>query len=107
MIQARNLDLATLRRGTAQSATATYTATTPGFYTFRANINTNKYGSSVTATVNSTIVWRCQWNSYIANYNVQFDEEILLLAGDTITVAVANDASVSNLNFRPLIAQTS
>lgn len=107
VIQARNLNLATLRRGTAQSATATYTATTPGFYTFRANINTNKYGSSVTATVNGTIVWRCQWNSHIANYNVQFDEEILLLAGDTITVAVANDASVSNLNFRPLIAQTS
>lgn len=107
VIQARNLDLSTLRRGTAQSATATYTATTPGFYTFRANINTNKYGSSATATVNGTIVWRCQWNSYTANYNVQFDEEILLLAGDTITVAVANDASVSNLNFRPLIAQTS
>ena len=99
--------MTTLRRGTVQSATATYTATTPGFYTFRANINTNKFGSTVTAKVNNEIVWRGQWNAYIANYNVQFDEEILLLAGDTIAITTANDASASNYQFRPLIAQSS
>lgn len=102
-IGSQNIDFTTFTRGTMQTLSSdTFTAPSVGFFSFKAIINTNVYGSSATVKINNVEVWRFQWNSYIANYNCQLQDELLVFPGDVITTSVANSASWDYRKFTPL-----
>lgn len=101
-LPANNVDFSRLRRGAFTGVGANFTAPTAGYYIFRANISTSNFGSSATATVNGSILWRAQWNGPLGEYNMQFDQTIFLLAGDNIVVSTTNSATTSNYGFAPV-----
>jgi hypothetical protein len=101
-LSANNVDFSRLRRGAFVAAGANFIAPTAGYYIFRANISTSNFGSSATATVNGSILWRAQWNGPLGEYNMQFDQTLFLLAGDSIVVSTTNGAVTSNYGFAPV-----
>lgn len=102
-VVAKNIDFTTFVRGAIQNVSSnTFTAPSVGFFSFKTIINTNTYGSSATVKINNAEVWRFQWNAYIANYNCQLQDELLVFPGDVIVTSVTNNASWDYRRFTPL-----
>lgn len=79
-----------------------WTAPSNGIVYFIGNVDTAKYGSSVTVSLGGVPVWRTIWNVDVQNYNWDVSGNVLVRDGDSVTFATSNGGRWSSRIFVPI-----
>lgn len=79
-----------------------WTAPSNGIVYFIGNVDTTKYGSSITVSIAGTPVWRTIWNVDAQNYNFDTSGNILVRDGDSVTFATSKGGRWLSRIFVPI-----
>lgn len=82
--------------------TNSWKAPSNGIVYFIGNVDTTKYGSSVTVSLGGVPVWRTIWNVDAQNYNWDNSGNVLVRAGDSVTFATSNGGRWISRIFVPI-----